>query len=64
MRTLKVYKNILYKKDPLDLHPRTLDGDLKQRTTDQLQMDDAGGVKIVVKNPEKPKMPKNLWMIK
>jgi hypothetical protein len=46
MNPKQVYNNIRTKKDPLDLHPRTLDGDWSQRKDDQLQMNSNGSVKI------------------
>lgn len=51
MNPKRVYNNIQHKKDPMDLHPRTLDGDWKQKPTDQLQMNSDGHIKIKVKNP-------------
>jgi hypothetical protein len=51
MNPHSVYNNILRRKDPADLHSRTLDGDWKQRDTDQLQINNGQVIKIKVKNP-------------
>lgn len=51
MKPVQVYNNIRFKKDPADLHPRTLDGNWKQSSNDQLQMNSEGHIKIKVKNP-------------
>lgn len=51
MKPLKIYNNILHKPDPLDLHPRTLNGDWSQKGSDQLQMTSDGRIKIRVNKP-------------
>ena len=51
MNPHSVYNNILRRKNPADLHARTLDGDWSQKQDDQLQITKGQAIKIRIKNP-------------